>query len=59
MCEHPFLKGMGLGMLAGAAVGMAMMKNEKAIKHKAKKAAHSVGNMVEDAADAIVDKFPS
>ncbi len=58
MSEHPFLKGMGLGMMAGAAVGMAMIKNEKAIKRKTKKAAQSVSNLVDDAADALVNKMP-
>lgn len=58
MSQHPFMKGMGLGMLAGTAVGMTMMKNEKAIKRKAKKTAHSVGNLVEDATDALTRKFP-
>lgn len=58
MNEHPFMKGIGLGMLAGAAVGMTMMKNEKAIKRKARKTAQSVGHMVEDATDAIIQKMP-
>lgn len=58
MSEHPFMKGMGLGMLAGAAVGMSMVKNEKTLKRKAKRTAQSVGNLVEDATDALVKKFP-
>lgn len=58
MSEHPFMKGIGLGMLAGTAVGMTMMKNEKALKRKAKKTAQSVGNLVEDATDALVSKLP-
>ena len=58
MSEHPFMKGVGLGMLAGAAVGMTMMKNEKAIKRRAKKTAQSVGHLVEDATDTFIQKMP-
>lgn len=58
MNEHPFMKGMGLGMLAGAAVGMTMMKNERTLKRKAKQAARSMSNMVENATDAIGQKLP-
>ena len=31
MSDHPFLRGIGLGVLAGAAMGATMMKNEKNI----------------------------
>ncbi len=59
MNEHPFLKGIGLGMLAGAAVGATMMKNEKTIKKAAKHTVKTVGRLAEDAADTLADKLPS
>lgn len=59
MNEHPFLKGIGLGMLAGAAVGATMMKNEKNLKKAAKNTVKSVGRLAEDAADTLADKLPS
>ncbi len=58
MNEHPFLKGIGLGMLAGAAVGATMMKNEKNLKKAAKNTVKSVGRLAEDAADTLADKLP-
>lgn len=58
MSEHPFLKGIGLGMMAGAAVGATMMKNEKNIKQAAKHTVKTMGRMAEDAADMVADKLP-
>lgn len=58
MSEHPFLKGIGLGMMAGAAVGATMMKKEKAIKQTARRTVKNVGRLAEDAADMVVDKLP-
>lgn len=58
MSEHPFLKGIGLGVMAGAAMGAAMMKNEKNIKQAAKHTVKAVGRMAEDAADMVADKLP-
>ncbi len=58
MSEHPFLKGIGLGMMAGAAVGAVMMKKEKDIKHAARHTVKSMGRLAEDAADAVADKLP-
>lgn len=58
MNEHPFLKGVGLGMLTGAAVGATMMKNEKNIKKAAKRTVKNVGRLAEDAADTLADKLP-
>lgn len=58
MSEHPFMKGMGLGMMAGMAAGAAMMKNEKTIKKAAKKTVKSVGQLAEDATNAVVEKMP-
>lgn len=58
MSEHPFLKGVGLGMMAGAAVGAVMMKNEKNLKKAARHTVKTAGRMAEDAADMVADKLP-
>lgn len=58
MTSHPFLKGIGLGMAAGAAVGATMMKNEKNIKQAAHKAVKQAGRLAEDAADTVASKLP-
>lgn len=58
MSEHLFMKGMGLGMMAGMAAGAAMMKNEKTIKKAAKKTVKSVGQLAEDATDSLAAKLP-
>lgn len=58
MTGHPFLKGIGLGMMAGAAVGATVMKNEKNIKQVAQKTVKQAGRMVEDAADMVAEKLP-
>jgi len=49
MKEHGFLKGMGLGMVAGAALGAAMMpKRKPSLKRAAGKAMKTVGQVMED-----------
>ncbi len=58
MNEHPFLRGMGLGMMAGAAVGAVMMKKEKNLKQVAHRTAKNVGRLAEDAADKVCEKLP-
>ena len=58
MSEHPFLKGVGLGMVAGAAVGATMMKQEKGIKQTVRRTAKNMGRLAEDAADMVVNKIP-
>ena len=58
MNEHPFLKGIGLGMVAGAAVGAVMMKQEKQIKQTARRTVKNMGRLAEDAADMVADKLP-
>ena len=58
MNEHPFLKGVGLGMVAGAAVGATMMKKEKSIKQATRRTVKSMGRLAEDAADMVADKLP-
>ncbi len=58
MNEHPFIKGVGLGMMAGAAVGAVMMKQEKQIKRAARRTVKNMGRLAEDAADMMADKLP-
>ena len=58
MTGHPFLKGVGLGMMAGAAVGATVMKNEKNIKRYAHKTVKQAGRMAENAAEMVTDKLP-
>ncbi len=58
MSEHPFLKGIGMGMIAGAAVGAAMMKNEKTIKRTAQQTVKSVGKLAEDGLDNLANRMP-
>ena len=56
MNHHPFLRGMGLGALAGAAIAIGLTaapKNRSAIKRGARKAAHAVSDAMEDMADAL------
>lgn len=53
MSQHPFLGGMGLGMLAGAAVGVAMSSQKKDLKRKARKAMRTVGDLAEDLTDTM------
>lgn len=58
MNEHPFLKGVGLGMVAGAAVGATMMKKEKNIKKAARRTVKNMGRLAEDTAEMVADKLP-
>ena len=58
MSEHPFIKGVGLGMMAGAAVGAVMMKQEKELKRAARRTVKNMGRLAEDAADMVADKLP-
>ena len=58
MNSHPFLTGIGLGMMAGAAVGATVMKNEKSIKRYAHKTVKQAGRMAENAAEMVADKLP-
>ena len=56
MTHHTFLGGMGLGILAGAAMGMAVtakgMQNLK-MRRMARKAAHKMDQMKDDLADTM------
>ena len=53
MTQHPFLKGMGLGVLAGAAVSAVMVPKKKQIERTAKKAMRTVGGLAEDLTDSM------
>ncbi len=54
MKEHEFAKGMGLGMLAGAALGAAMMPQRKSsMKRAAEKAMKTMGQAMENLSDEM------
>ena len=50
-----FMKGMGLGVMAGCTLGAVgtccMQKNKKGIKRNAGKALHSIGDLLENITD--------
>ena len=49
MKDHEFAKGMGLGVLAGAALGAALMPRKKhSVKKAAGKAMKTVGQVMEN-----------
>ena len=48
MNHHPFLGGVGLGMLAGAALSMAIAPKKKDLKRTARKAMRTMGDLAED-----------
>lgn len=52
--EHRgFMRGVGLGMLAGAVVGMMVSPGKKKLKQTANKAVQAVGNAADTISDAI------
>lgn len=55
MTKHEFLRGMGLGMAAGAALGMALAPRRRHmdLKKAASQAVKSVGEAVESLSDAM------
>lgn len=54
MHEHAFIKGVGLGALAGAAIGMAMVPRKKVNMRKtAGKAMKTVGHVMENLSDEM------
>ena len=55
MTKHEFLRGMGMGMVAGAALGMAMApkKRKMNLKKAAGRAIQTVGEAVENISDAM------
>ena len=56
MTKHAFLEGMGMGIIAGAAIGMAVaamgMQNPD-MRRMAKKAARRMDHMKDDLADTL------
>lgn len=58
MNEHPFMRGVGLGMIAGATVGAMVMKKEKSLKRAAHHTAKNVGRLAEDTVNMVADKLP-
>ena len=54
MTKHQFIAGMGMGVAAGAALGMAMSGTKKReIKRAGDKAIKAVGEVVENLSDNI------
>lgn len=54
MKEHEFAKGMGLGVLTGAALGAAMAPRKKTpVKKAAGKAMKAVGQVMENLSDEM------
>jgi hypothetical protein len=53
MAHHPFLRGVGLGMLAGAVVGMVVSPGKEELKQTANKAVQAVGSAADTLSDAI------
>lgn len=56
MNQHPFLRGVGLGALAGAAIALGLSmapKDRTTVKRSARRAARAVGDAVEDMTDAL------
>ncbi|WP_294552251.1 hypothetical protein [uncultured Pseudoflavonifractor sp.] len=54
MTKHQFIAGIGMGMVAGAALGMAMTGSRKReIKRAADKAIKAVGEVVENLSDTM------
>ena len=53
MEHNRFLRGVGLGMLAGAVVGMMVSPGKKELKQTATKAAQAVGNAAETISEAM------
>lgn len=52
MKQHEFAKGMGLGMVAGAALGAAMApKKKRSVKKAAGKAMKTMGQVMENLSD--------
>lgn len=53
MEHNRFLRGIGLGMLAGAVVGMMVSPGKKELKQTANKAVQAVGNAAETISEAM------
>lgn len=53
MEHNRFLRGVGIGMLAGAVVGMMVSPGKKELKQTANKAAQAVGNAAETISEAM------
>lgn len=53
MNNKQFFKGIGLGMVTGAAIGMALAPRPKSMKSAAGKAIKAVGDVVENIAENI------
>jgi gas vesicle protein len=53
MSRMDFVKGMTIGAVAGATIGMAVMPRRKTVKSMTGKALKAVGEIVENISDAV------
>lgn len=53
MTNHQFMRGIGLGMAAGAVVGVALATREKTIRRTADKAMRAVSDAATHLSDAM------
>lgn len=53
MEHNRFMRGVGIGMLAGAVVGMMVSPGKKELKRTANKAVQAVGNAADTISEAI------
>lgn len=53
MKNMDFIKGLGIGAIAGATIGMAIVPKKKSSKSMAGKALRAAGDIVENISDAI------
>ena len=53
MAHNHFMRGVGLGMLAGAVVGMMVSPGKKELKRTANKAVQAVGTAADSISEAI------
>ena len=53
MKKHPFLQGVGLGMVAGSVLGMMAAPKKKSMKRTAEKMVRNLGEAVENLSDTM------
>ena len=53
MEHNHFMRGVGIGMIAGAVVGMIVSPGKKELKRTADRAVRAVGNAADNLSDAI------
>jgi len=53
MEKYDFFRGMGIGLVTGAAIGVAMMPKKKSLKSSAGRTIRAVGDVVENISSAM------